>query len=329
MLLLVPYRMDVPLYRRPIANYVLLALLVVCYVIEQSYLPDSFTSLTEIPALAPYVLTGWNPLGLVGHIFLHGGIMHLAGNMVFLWVFGNAVCEKVGNVVYPLLFLGLGVAAGMTHLLFDGHPAIGASGAISGVMAMCLIWFPINEISCFYFVWFIIFIRYGWFEVSSFWIMLLALAFDFLGVALGLGGVAYWAHIGGFAAGFVLAIALMALRWVSMDDTERTLLDIFGLRSAWRDRVAAARALRSGYAEGALSGRGPFARHPATPSASMPPRVHRLPPPEPPPRPLPVALEATIPVLCPCGKLLKAKREFAGRTGRCPACLAPIVIPKE
>jgi len=329
MLLLVPYRMDVPLYRRPIANYVILALLVVCYGIEQSCLPDHFTSLTEVPALAPYVLSGWNPLGLIGHIFLHGGLMHLVGNMVFLWVFGNAVCEKVGNLAYPFLFVGLGVVAGMMHLLLDGHPAIGASGAISGIMAMCLIWFPINEISCFYFVWFIIFIRYGWFEVSSFWIMLLGLAFDFLGVALGSGGVAHWAHIGGFAAGFILAILLMTLQWVSMDDTERTLLDIVGLRSAWNNRVAAARALSTGYAGGTWSGRGSFSRHSMSPSASTLPRVHPLPPPEPPARPMPVAQEVTIPVLCTCGKLLKAKREFAGRTGRCPACLAPIVIPKE
>jgi membrane associated rhomboid family serine protease len=292
-LLLVPYRMDVPLYRWPIANFVLLGLLVVCYVIEQ---------LSDVPALVPFVLTGWNLTGLVGHIFLHGGILHLAGNMIFLWVFGNAVCEKVGNIAYPFLFIGLGMAGGVAHLLFGGQPAIGASGAISGVMAMSLIWFPINEISSFYFVWFFIFIRYGWFEVSSYWLMLLWLAIQVLGAALGFGGVAYWAHIGGFAAGFALAIALMTLRLVSMDDTERTLLDIVGLRTAWRDRVAGlSRTLR---------------RDRALNYTSLPPR------------PIPLAQEAAIPVLCACGKVLKAKREFAGRTGRCPACHARILIPK-
>jgi len=123
MFLLVPYRVDVPLYRWPIANYVLLAVLVVCYILEQT---------APVPAIEPFVLNGWNPLGLVGHIFLHGGIFHLVGNMIFLWVFGNAVCEKVGNIAYPFLFLGLGIAGGMAHLLLSGHPAIGASGAISG-----------------------------------------------------------------------------------------------------------------------------------------------------------------------------------------------------
>ena len=175
MFLLVPYRMDVPPYRWPIANYVLLAVLAVCYVLEQ---------FAGRSAIEPFVLTGGNPLGLIGHIFLHGGILHLVGNMIFLWVFGNAVCEKVGNIAYPVIFLGLGVAGGIAHLLFSGHPTIGASGAISGVMAMCLIWFPTNEINCFYFAWIFVFIRYGWFEVSSFWIMLLWLAFDILGVAL-------------------------------------------------------------------------------------------------------------------------------------------------
>ena len=237
MVLLVPYRMDVPIYRWPVANFVILGLLLVCYVIERSCIPENAVSLADMPAVAPFVLTGWNPIGMVGHIFLHGGILHLAGNMIFLWVFGNAVCEKVGNIAYPFLFIGLGVAAGATHLLFSDHPAVGASGAISGVMAMCLIWFPINEISSFYFVWFFVFVRYGWIEVSSYWLMLLWLAIQVIGAALSFGGVAYWAHIGGFAAGFVLAIVLMTLKRVSMDGTERTLLDIVGLRTAWRDRV--------------------------------------------------------------------------------------------
>ncbi|MGO8702560.1 MAG: rhomboid family intramembrane serine protease [Candidatus Brocadiia bacterium] len=305
MFLLVPYRVDVPLYRRPIANYVILALLVVCYIIEQTQMPFGAVSLSEAPAIAPFVLNGWNPLGLIGHIFLHGGIFHLAGNLIFLWVFGNAVCEKVGNAAYPFLFVGMGIVAGMAHVLFSGHPAIGASGAISGVMAMCLVWYPTNELSCFYFAWLLFFIRFGWFEVSSYWIMLLGLAFDVLGVALGLGGVAYWAHIGGFAARLALAIALMQRRWVSMDDTERTLLDIFGLRTAWRDRVA-----RSAL-EAATAG-STAVRYPAPPG-----------------NPMPIPQEDTIPVVCACGKLLKAKREFAGRRGRCPACLAPIRIPQE
>ena len=300
MFLLVPYHVDVPLYRRPIANYVILALLVVCYLLEQF----GAGGLAGTPAIGSFVLNGWNPLGLVGHIFLHGGIFHLVGNMIFLWVFGNAVCEKVGNAAYPFLFVGLGILAGMAHVLFSDHPAIGASGAISGVMAMCLVWFPTNEISCFYFAWLFFYIRYGWFEVSSYWIMLLWLAFDILGAALGLGGVAYWAHIGGFAAGFVLAIVLMQLRRVSMDDTERTLLDIFGLRTAWRDRVARS-ALEAATADSTA------VRYPAPPG-----------------NPMPIPREDTIPILCTCGKLLKAKREFAGRKGRCPACLAPILIPK-
>ena len=80
MFLLVPYRVDVPLYRRPIANYVILALLVVCYIIERTQMPFGAVSLSEAPAIAPFVLNGWNPLGLIGHIFLHGGIFHLAGN---------------------------------------------------------------------------------------------------------------------------------------------------------------------------------------------------------------------------------------------------------
>jgi hypothetical protein len=114
--------------------------------------------------------------------------------------------------------------------------------------------------------------------------------------------------VGGFAAGLAVVIALMALRWVYMDDTERTLLDVFGLRHEWRDRVARSR-LESAHSTG---------------EADRP-----LPIPDPAARPIPLAQEATIPILCTCGKVLKARLEFAGKTGRCPACHAPIRIPKE
>src|SRR5690606_4238592 len=98
------------------------------------------------------VLYGWGLSGMFGHVFLHGGLLHLFGNMLFLWAFGNAVCAKVGNFRYAALFFVLAFASAAVHNLFDGHPAIGASGAINGVVGLFLVYFPRNDIRCFW--WF-------------------------------------------------------------------------------------------------------------------------------------------------------------------------------
>lgn len=208
--MIIPLSVDVPMYRWPIANFAIVGLTIAAFF--------------GIPlrAESPFILTGWEPTGLVGHMLLHAGIIHLVGNMIFLWVFGNAVCAKIGNFPYPLIYLLVGVGAAAIHLLFDGHPAVGASGAINGIVGMFLIWYPLNNITCFYFFGFYT----GSFQVSSIWMILLWLAFDLLGVALGGGGVAYWAHIGGFAAGAGLAMLLLRTGLVKMRETERSLFDL-------------------------------------------------------------------------------------------------------
>jgi membrane associated rhomboid family serine protease len=132
MFFLFPYLVDVPMRRWPIANFMLLAALVAAFVLEILYVLDH----QEPP---PLVLRNWSLAGLFGHMWLHAGLFHLIGNLIFLWAFGNAVCAKVGNLVFVLLFVALGVWAGAVHLLVDGRPAIGASGAMNGVVGMYLV----------------------------------------------------------------------------------------------------------------------------------------------------------------------------------------------
>ncbi len=216
---LVPFQVDVGMSRWPIANFLLIPFLI-------------FTSFAAFGAydtreLGPFILNGWSASGMFGHMFLHGGLMHLVGNMIFLWTFGNAVCAKVGNLAFIPLFLGLGFCAATVHNLVDATPAIGASGAINGVVGMYLVFFPRNNITCFY--WFLF--RIGTFYVSGFWIILLYFAFDVWGAYAGSGGVAYWAHIGGFLTGLAIAIALLASGIVEMRDTEESLLEVLGIAS--------------------------------------------------------------------------------------------------
>jgi membrane associated rhomboid family serine protease len=288
---LIPYRVDVSIRRWPIANLIILGLLLVCYRLEIAQLPSN------IQNIVPFVLTRDKPFGLIGYIFLHGGIVHLAGNMLFLWVFGNAVCVRVGNLAYFFIFLALGAVAGLTHLSLSNVPAIGASGAINGVVGMFLVWFPMNYMSVFYLWPFGI----GTFRVRSYWMILFWLAFDILGAALDWGGVAYWAHLGGFAAGFGLAILLLKLGRVRMERYEESLPQILGPQKNPDEELGpvAPRLAATHVA--------PFSGSWATPLA----------PPE----------KYFVSFPCACGVELRAPRKRAGEEFTCSKCSARTRIP--
>jgi rhomboid family protein len=147
-------------------------------------------------------------LPLVTSMFLHGGLMHLAGNMLFLWVFGDNVEDYFGHLGYLVFYLVCGVGSGLIHVLFNlgsRIPAVGASGAISGVMGAYAVLYPRHRILTFFFVFLIpvpaILILGYWFVIQ------------FLegvgGVGMGsTGGVAIWAHIGGFLIGVLIAMVV-------------------------------------------------------------------------------------------------------------------------
>ena len=318
-MLFFPVRVDVPLYRWPISNFAILAVILVTFIWEVTTLVGG-----NPQAVEPFVLDGWNPLGMIGHIFLHGGLMHLIGNMLFLWIFGNAVCEKVGNIAYPFIFLGLGVFAGVIHNVMDGDPAIGASGAINAIVGMFVVWFPLNAISVFYFVWlFIVFIRYGTFDLSSYWLILLWLIFDVWGAVSGSGDVAYWAHLGGFASGVVLAWLLTQFKMVTIYDTEQTLLHIMGLAKhgpkLFNQGRASARGLAAQYVH---SRQAPPAR--SIPLATAPAEKPR---PVIPDQPIPYEAPKQIRFRCECGKVMAVPPSFAGKVGRCKGCGKRIRVP--
>lgn len=204
----------------PVTNAVLIAVTSIAFF---------FVALGVIPedAAEAMVLKDWDLGQMIGNLFLHGGLFHLLGNMLFLWIFGNAVCALVGNVQYGFLYLFLGIVASASHLAFNGNPAIGASGAINGIVGMSLVLFPVNKLNCVYFYSFPfagIFWKSGTFTAKAFWMILLWCTYDIIGVLLGGGNIAYWAHIGGFVAGMFIALALLLFKAVETYDT--TLVDI-------------------------------------------------------------------------------------------------------
>ncbi|MEM6886316.1 MAG: rhomboid family intramembrane serine protease [Verrucomicrobiota bacterium] len=205
MFLFVPYELEVPMPRWPWANFVLIGTCVLMFIAQIfELLPE-----TVIDAM---ILYSWDPRGLFGSMFLHADLFHLIGNMIFLWVFGNAVCSRCGNLVYLLLYIAAGLCASTTHLLIDGGPAVGASGAINGIIGAYLLFFPINRIYCFW----LIFIRFGTVSISGYWLILAWFALDIFGSLGSADGIAYWAHIGGFLSGLVLGFLILQLKRIEL-----------------------------------------------------------------------------------------------------------------
>ena len=203
--MLIPTHVDVLLPRRPYVNYVLIALsTVLSTVYILGYFPSDATR---------YFITGkgLNPLGMFLCVFLHLDFFHLIGNMVFQWVFGNAVCSKIGNWRYLLLYFAFTFAASACHSWFSSRGAIGASGAINGIIGFYFAMYPRNYIYVFY--WFYI-TFWGHSRVPGYVLIIFWFIMDAWGALSGGGLVAYWAHLGGFAAGMVLAIVFLKLKWI-------------------------------------------------------------------------------------------------------------------
>lgn len=167
-----------------------------------SVIPAQFTGHAALSPAAP-------PVRLVTSLFLHGGWLHLGGNMLFLWIFGDNVEDAMGHGAFAVFYVVSGVLANLVHILanpLSTEPTIGASGAIAGVLGAYLVLYPRARVLLL--VWWLIFVRFMWVPAVIFlpvWV--------FLQFMLGLesravphsGGVAWWAHVGGFASGVVLA----------------------------------------------------------------------------------------------------------------------------
>jgi membrane associated rhomboid family serine protease len=218
---IIPYKLETVFTRVPVVNMVVIAITsVFSFMVFFGGVPE--------PTIEAMILREWDIGQMLGCTLLHGGFFHLAGNMVFLWVFGNAVCGTVGNAWYPLLYLLFGIVASATHLLFSGAPAIGASGVVNGIIGFSLVLFPVNRLTTWYgfsMPMMGIFWKSGTFTVRTFWMILAWFAFDLLGVLVVAGGVAYWAHIGGLTIGVVTGLLLILLNII--ETYEPTILDAF------------------------------------------------------------------------------------------------------
>ena len=192
---------------KPIVAYSFLIINILIFIIQLSLGIEVYHASVDNFSLTPQtVLNGQDIHTSITHMFLHGGLLHLIGNMIFLWIFGDNIEAIIGSVKFFIFYLASGLFAVAVHIYFDpasNTPLVGASGAIAGVMGAYIVMFPKSRIKVLIFI----------FKKNI-------PAFIFLGIWLGMqimnvlqpvgddemSQVAWWAHIGGFIFGVLLGI---------------------------------------------------------------------------------------------------------------------------
>ena len=210
---MIPLKDDNPTSSRPIVTYFLIGLCILVFLMQLGSQSYQTGKLFYSYGLIPSVLMGHNQLPMdlyavpafvtiFSSMFMHGGFMHLIGNMLYMWIFADNIEDNLGPSKFLIFYLLAGIGAAMTQVLMDTHsqvPMIGASGAIGGVLGAYLINHPKAKV--------LVLIPFGFFSqlikikalyVLGFWFIL-----QFISSG---GGVAYAAHIGGFVSGMILIL---------------------------------------------------------------------------------------------------------------------------
>jgi len=222
---MIPIRDDQPRFSTPYVTYFIIALNAVVFLFELSVGAQGHRALDSlvyefgvVPRHFQLALAGSPRYDLAGQsltiltsMFLHGGWLHIIGNMWFLWIFGDNIEDRIGHFFYLVFYLVSGFAASVTHILLNGNsnvPTVGASGAIAGVMGAYMVLYPKARVLTL--VPLIVFFTFWWLPAWIFlgyWFLLQFLSGTATSIAetsSQAGGVAFWAHVGGFLAGVVL-----------------------------------------------------------------------------------------------------------------------------
>lgn len=214
--------------RTPYVNWTLIVLNALAFLYELTLSPRALDAFFFQFGAVPAVITQYDNLSsILTSMFLHAGWAHFLGNMLFLFVFGDNIEDAMGHVSYLLFYLLCGIAAALTQIVLNPEstiPMVGASGAISGVLGAYIALFPHGKVRALVILGFFIQVVLvpAWVMLGLWFVLQLVSGVASLGVGGDTGGVAFWAHIGGFVAGVLLV-------WVFRD----------------RDHVARQRAIRA------------------------------------------------------------------------------------
>jgi membrane associated rhomboid family serine protease len=251
---MIPISDDNPTLRTPVVTYLLLGAILFTWLVIQGAGFDAFKLAASVCNLGmtPGELTGRAPFGFIlkmgdglacgvdnepinrltplTSMFLHGGWMHLIGNCLFFWVFGNNVEDSMGRLRFLMFYVVCGLAAAGAHVLVDPAspvPTVGASGAISGVMGAYLVLYPRVRVNMLFIIFiFIQIIPVPAWAVLLWWFVVQVISGlpQLMTVEQVSGGVAVWAHVGGFVAGVVLIKLFRNPRYTAQ-------------RTSWRHRL--------------------------------------------------------------------------------------------
>lgn len=223
---MIPISDSNPTRRAPVVNWMLIAINVIAFLYELSLPTRAFNGLiasfgvNSTNVLQALSRPGLAPPGtwesLITSQFLHAGWLHIIGNMLYLWVFGDNIEDVLGHFLYLVFYLASGVVAGVAQAIIQGPssiPSIGASGAIAGVLGAYLLLYPGVRINTLIPIFFFIttmripaVLLIGWWFIQQF----------FYGIATlsetASGGVAFWAHVGGFVAGLLMILPFIGRR---------------------------------------------------------------------------------------------------------------------
>jgi membrane associated rhomboid family serine protease len=224
---MIPIRDTTPSRNYPVVNTVIIGLNVLFFLVQMTrgaglnqfiYTYGLVPARYSMPEFASYFTFPQQVLALFSFMFIHGGFWHLLGNMWSLYIFGDNVEDRLGPVRYLLFYLLCGWTSGLFHLFINWHsriPTVGASGAIAGVMGAYLLLYPKSKIltliPIFFFPWFI--------EVPAFLFLGVWFVIQFASAAGSDGqggGIAWWAHIGGFLSGMVFLKLLLKIPELGM-----------------------------------------------------------------------------------------------------------------
>jgi len=236
---ILPIRTNIRFYRTPYANYALIMVNVVIFLLSYgphytriggNHIEEPLRLWAEQFMLTPQHPHLWQ---FISYAFLHGGFLHIIGNMFFLYLFGNNVNDKLGNVGYLCFYLAGAVFSGIGHTLLNSAPAIGASGAVAAVTGAYLVLFPQTLITILYWFFFI-----GTMEVPALYFIGLKMIILDNMIARYTPNVAYDAHLSGYAFGILAILAMLATKLISGSSLDLwAMIDRWNRRRQYRDVV--------------------------------------------------------------------------------------------
>jgi len=199
-----------PRRRFPFINYLIIAVNVGIFIVYYFFRPG-YEKIVLNYGLIP---AAFSLRDLFTSAFLHGDLFHLFGNMLYLGIVGDNVEDRLGHLGYLGFYLLSAATAGLVHIAFNTDsqiPTIGASGAVSSVLGAYALLFPFSRIKFLFIIWFLFFVRVGTLHLPAvvaigFWFVLQLLLGFMVAARPTMGGVAYWAHIGGFLFGCILVL---------------------------------------------------------------------------------------------------------------------------